>query len=632
MYLFFLDKFFNIQLNSVKKFTAFLKLLILLSTPVYTFAQKDAKNEPGNSTDNISSICSFSIADSIAGNKEACTFVGIAGGVATYSITAVAASYYVWTVSNTSNMQIIGGQGTPNITVQFAASYGIGSLSVKVGNTCGPEITRTAFIFNGPPPIPGEITGDATACPYINYDTNAVYTISKVVNATSYNWTVPQGITILSRPGGIGTPNDTTIIVKFDNTFVAGTFITVNAVSQCGISSPKNFTIHRSWSPVPEIIIGPMNSCAIKVGPNNPTGTPVVYKTNKVRYAVSYIWTVPPGATIISPVNGTSVNIRDTCITVLFSSSYTGGYISVQSKTGCGISPLRSIPVNDHVLATPAAIYGTLNPCPTIGGPDTTAYRIKKVDEATTYFWSVPAGATIVGHPGGAGTINDTIILVRWTSGFNTGTIDVNAVNNCMNSTTRSLTLVKKMPLASNGILVAWMKPCPNRHFAYMINTLPVNANSVVWTVPPGATILSGQGTLTIKVEYASTAITGNVTVTGVNSCGLGTPRMLAVSLPACSSGRELFSETQIPDTKLSAEILEATIFPNPGISFTLSAKTKSTEKIHITITNIQGTVQRQQFISANEKIFFGNELLSGVYFIHIRQGSSNLTKKFVKL
>ncbi len=620
MYLNFTGKKCIVPFGVKIKLFYFWLIVLVFHLPTFTFGQ------------NASPLCSFSIADSIAGNKEGCTFIGIAGGDATYSINATSANYYVWSVSNAANMQIINGQGTANVNIRFAANFTLGSINVKVGNSCGPEMSRTAFIFRGPPPIPGEITGDATACPYINYDTTALYTISKVTNATSYMWTVPAGVTIVGRPGGAGTRNDTAIIVKFDNSFVAATFLTVNAVTQCGISSPKNFTIHRSWSPVPEIITGPTNSCVIKAGPNNISGTPVVYKTNKVRYAVSYVWTVPPGATILSPATGNSISTKDTSITVLFGASYNGGYVSVQSVTGCGISTYRSIPVNDQILATPIAIYGTLNPCPTIGGPDTTSYRIKKVDDATSYLWTVPAGASIMAHPGVEGTPNDTIILVRWTAAFTTGTIDVNAVNNCMLSTKRSLTIARKMPLAPNGIMMALLKPCPNRHYAYMINGLPVNGTSVVWSVPPGANILSGQGTLSIKVEYGAGAIVGNVTVTGINSCGWGTPRVLPVSLPACSSGRSSDTITETP-LSLSADILETNIYPNPSSSFfRIQLISNEKEIIRLSLMNMQGPIIKKYNAGANELIKIGDELQPGIYMLRIQQRSKIITRKLIKL
>jgi hypothetical protein len=56
---------------------------------------------------------------------------------------------------------------------------------------------------------------------------------------------------------------------------------------------------------------------------------------------------------------------------------------------------------------------------------------------------------------------------------------------------------------------------------------------SYAWTVPSGGTIVSGQGTNSISVSYASTSSSGLVTVTAVNSCGTSTPSTIFVSIYA---------------------------------------------------------------------------------------------------
>ena len=75
---------------------------------------------------------------------------------------------------------------------------------------------------------------------------------------------------------------------------------------------------------------------------------------------------------------------------------------------------------------------------------------------------------------------------------------------------------------------------CPNRQYSYTIATMPANAQSVQWTAPAGATIVSGQGTTSIVVSYPCTAVNGNVTATAVNNCGNSVVRFTAVKLPAC--------------------------------------------------------------------------------------------------
>jgi hypothetical protein len=48
------------------------------------------------------------------------------------------------------------------------------------------------------------------------------------------------------------------------------------------------------------------------------------------------------------------------------------------------------------------------------------------------------------------------------------------------------------------------------------------NAVTYVWSLPSGAIIASGQSTNSITVNYASTAVSGNITVQGNNICGNG--------------------------------------------------------------------------------------------------------------
>lgn len=56
-------------------------------------------------------------------------------------------------------------------------------------------------------------------------------------------------------------------------------------------------------------------------------------------------------------------------------------------------------------------------------------------------------------------------------------------------------------------------------------------ATSYVWAVPSGATIVSGQGTTGISVNYGSTAVSGNISVYGTNTAGSGPPSTLAVTV-----------------------------------------------------------------------------------------------------
>jgi hypothetical protein len=54
-------------------------------------------------------------------------------------------------------------------------------------------------------------------------------------------------------------------------------------------------------------------------------------------------------------------------------------------------------------------------------------------------------------------------------------------------------------------------------------------ATNYTWTVPAGATLNSGQGTLSISVTYPANFISGNVRVSASNSCGTSSVRSAAV-------------------------------------------------------------------------------------------------------
>lgn len=57
-----------------------------------------------------------------------------------------------------------------------------------------------------------------------------------------------------------------------------------------------------------------------------------------------------------------------------------------------------------------------------------------------------------------------------------------------------------------------------------VVYTVPVIVNAIdyLWTLPPGVTITSGDNTNSITVTFGPAASSGNFTVQGSNSCGLG--------------------------------------------------------------------------------------------------------------
>jgi hypothetical protein len=68
------------------------------------------------------------------------------------------------------------------------------------------------------------------------------------------------------------------------------------------------------------------------------------------------------------------------------------------------------------------------------------------------------------------------------------------------------------------------------------------NVTSYLWTVPSGSAIVNGSNTNAITVDYSMSAISGNVTVRGVNECGNGPVSTLPVTVnlhPIANAGND---------------------------------------------------------------------------------------------
>jgi len=363
----------------------------------------------------------------INGQTNVCSFIGTNTAV-TYTIDPVPnATSYTWTAP--ANATIVSGQGTTSVDVTFQAGFSTSVLKVKSVSNCFSSGDRQLTLTAASTSTPGAITGPNNACVFIGTNNDATYSIRRVTNAVSYNWTVPTGATITSHPAGLGV-NDTIITVAFDNSFVSGTNISVQAVN-CNTSSPRNITVYRNTASTPGLISGPVNVCEFLQSPSNPSGTIATYSVRKVANALSYNWTAPANATIVGHPAGTGVN--DTIVEVIFSSSFTNGSLQVSATNGCGTSSNRSLSLTRLNPATPGGIdIVQVDVCPN----RVYTYSIANMpSNATSINWTVPSGGSITA---GQGT---TSITVSYTSGAISGAVTAQSLNNCGNSSIRSLSV-----------------------------------------------------------------------------------------------------------------------------------------------------------------------------------------------
>ncbi len=559
-----------------------------------------------------------SIPGAISGPTDACPFAGQPTN-AVYSIAPVNfASSYTWTVP--TGASIVSGQGSTSINVSYLGTFTSGIITVTAMSNCGNRAPKTLSITRQPPVTPGVITGPTNACPFIGTLTEATYSISAVTNATSYTWTVPANVTLVSGQGGLS------INVTFDAGYSVASLIKVKAISNCAESGERTLSVLASTYGTPGVITGPTNACGFIATANDAT-----YTIRKVTNAASYIWTVPAGATIASHPGGAGVN--DTIITVSYDNSFVSGTnISVQAD-GCIPSAARNLTILRVLPVAPVILTGATNACPfmvSVANPSgiPVLYTTRRVATANSYTWTVPSGSSITAHPAGIG-VNDTTIEVTYSAGFTSGSVTVSATNTCGTGPARSLVITRLTPGAPGSMSAVQSSPCPGRIYTYSLPAMPTNATSILWTVPPAGSLLTGQGSTSITVSYPSTVVTGNVTATPYNNCANSATRTLAVNLPACVGPRPITGSENIHVKPLTMEV---SVFPNPSVSdFKLQVITAGSEKIQVRILDLGGRMLNSFTIKPYETIRIGNELKAGSYLIEVRQGKQVSTKKLNK-
>ncbi len=320
---------------------------------------------------------------SITGNTAVCP-----GTSQTYTAAAVSGAIsYTWTLPSGWT-----GTSTTNSITLTAGTAG-GQLSVRANSACGQSAARvvTLNITSAAPAQPGAITGNTTVCA----GSSQTYSVAAVSGAASYTWTLPSGWS------GTSTTNSITATAGG-----AGN-ISVRANNGCGSGTARTLAVTGGASPAaPGAITVSGGAATVCTGNTRTYTTPLVS-------GLTYTWTVPTGATIVSGQNSNSIQLSFT------SSFVSGSALSVRAANGCGNSAATSITISKGTLSTPGTISGPSNSCPNI----VRGFAISTVAGATSYEWTLPPGASFTSASTG------NVIWVR--VGTTSGNVTVKAVSAC---------------------------------------------------------------------------------------------------------------------------------------------------------------------------------------------------------
>jgi len=349
--------------------------------------------------------------------------------------------------------------------------------------------TDFSFITGCPIPLaPGTISGPATICANSG---NVVFSVPPITNATGYTWTLPAGGTITS---GAGTNS---ITASFSPTAVSGN-ITVTGTNSCSTGPTSTLALTVNPLPVPTIT-GTNNLCA--------NSGYITYTTETGMSG--YTWTISAGGTISF---GQGTNSAQVIWNTPGAQSISVNY---SNTNGCmGLTPAS---YNVTVNGAPGAA-GTITGASTVcGGAQNVAYSCSPITNTAYYVWTLPAGATIAS---GNGTTN---ITVNFTANASSGNIAVYGNNLCGNGTVSPNfpVTVNALPAAA-GTITGDANVCTGSSgHVYSVQAI-TGATSYTWVTTAGATVTAGQGSNSVTVSFSTSAVSGNITVTGTNSCGTG--------------------------------------------------------------------------------------------------------------
>jgi len=404
-----------------------------------------------------------------------------------YSVPPIAnAVSYTWTLPTGAT----GTSTADTIMVNYSATAVSGNITVKGTNGCGNGTAASlAITVKTIPSAAGTITGSATVC---QGQTGVVYSVAAIANATTYIWSLPSGAT--------GTSTTNSITLNYGLSAVAGN-ISVYGNSICGNGTASSKAIAVNLLPSGAgVISGITNVCQ---GQNA-----VTYTVPAITDATSYVWTLPGGVTGTSSTNS---------ITVDFGTSALSGDITVKGHNSCGdgVPSLLAITINP-LPSNAGTISGNTNVCQ---GQNSVVYTVPAINDATTYIWSLPVGAS--------GSSSTNSITVDFGSSAVSGNISVYGNNTCGVGVSSILPITVDSIPANAGIISGSTTICQGQ--TGVVYSIPAitNATSYIWTLPSGATGTSITNSIT--VDYGYSALSGNITVKGHSSCGDGTSSLLAI-------------------------------------------------------------------------------------------------------
>ena len=349
----------------------------------------------------------------------------------------------------------------------FTDSYSIPNSGPTNGDGMPEEFVmgatqpNTIVVNTSVPAKPGAISGSALVCSGAE---GLIYSVAKVTGATSYVWTLGNGLS--------GYSDSTEIVVAVSPT-ASGSLgnITVSAVNSYG-SGPSNSLAITAQS-VPDLsvnITGPVEVCSKQSA---------TYSIPAVAGASAYTWQITPDGTITAN-NSTSINVT-------FGTQ--SGIIAVTGTFSCGTSIINTEPVT--VNAAPLTNLTILSGS-ACKGPDTAGtFTIVNSQAGVQYQAYKNNGTSPVGSPvtGTGQNLTVSIPLNNLLAGDNSITVKAQTAG-CTTVT------MSQVP-----VITVYIAPAVNMPISYSPTVCPGDSAYISFPTGMPGMIVNTQITCTWRID-----------------------------------------------------------------------------------------------------------------------------------
>lgn len=249
---------------------------------------------------------------------------------------------------------------------------------------------------------------------------------------------------------------------------------------------------------------------------------------------------IPNSANPLNPTYSSGLSINEstnkTAVVRLF----------VTPKAGCPSSAAVYEDVTINIQALPIVEAGVSGATCYIAGQPIAAFSITGTDVTNGGIqnWTTSGAGTF--------TLGNPVLYNSFSNSCTSEvlTLTVNGVGACTTSTKSdsvTLTINCSAPnlgtiSSSNGNTICQSET------ATVTYTVPVNPNVLTynWSIPSGATLVSGQNTNTITVRYGIGSLSGNISVYGANGCGNGSISTFPITVNALPTATSISGQQQV--------------------------------------------------------------------------------------